>query len=138
MKPLSLEEVLLIHELVLERFGGAPGLREWGLLDSAVKRPEATFQGQDLYVSLFAKAAALGESLIRNPPFVDGNKRTAWAAMRTLLEENGQPLRVSQDEIVAFVLRIAEGRASTEDIAAWLRKHASARHRDPLSPSGNA
>lgn len=124
MKPLSLEEVLLIHEFVLDRFGGAPGLREWGLLDSAVKRPEATFEGQDLYVDLFAKAAALGESLVRSHPFVDGNKRTAWAAMRTLLEENGQPLRVSEEEIVAFVLRIAEGRASTEGIAAWLKGHA--------------
>ena len=134
MKPLSLEEVLLIHELVLERVGGAPGLREWGLLDSAVKRSEATFEGQDLYVDLFSKAAALGESLIRNHPFVDGNKRTPWAAMRTLLEENGQSLRVSEDEIVAFILRIAEGRASTEDIAAWLRKHASACPANPLSP----
>lgn len=121
MRYLSLEEVLLIHELVVERSGGAPGLRDLALLDSAVKRPQATFSGRDLYPDLFTKGAALGESLIQNHPFVDGNKRTAWEAMRTCLEENGTRLHVSPNEIVEFVLLIARGNLPTEKIAAWLR-----------------
>lgn len=109
MRYLSLEEVLLIHELVVERSGGAPGRRDLALLDSAAKRPQATFSGRDLCPDLFTKGAALGQSLIRNHPFVDGNKRTAWEAMRSCLEENGPRLHVGPNEIVEFVLLIAEG-----------------------------
>jgi death-on-curing protein len=122
---LSLEEVILIHERIVERFGGGRGLRDRKSLDSAIGRPQATFEGQDLYPDLFTKAAALGESLARNHPFVDGNKRTAWEAMRTFLEENGRPLRAGPDEIVEFVLCIAEGRVSTEEITTWLRERGS-------------
>jgi death-on-curing protein len=71
------EEVVVVHERVLARFGGAGGIRDWGLLDSAVQRPRGAFGGENLYPDLFAKAAALGHSLVLNHPFVDGNKRTA-------------------------------------------------------------
>jgi death-on-curing protein len=98
MRYLEPEEVLLIHERILDKFGGAGGLRDGGLLDSAVNRPRAAFGGRNLYPDIFAKAAALGHSLVLNHPFVDGNKRTAWEAMHTLVEENGYSLRAEQDE----------------------------------------
>ncbi|MCS6903689.1 MAG: type II toxin-antitoxin system death-on-curing family toxin [Candidatus Bipolaricaulota bacterium] len=96
MRYLATDEVLLIHERILERSGGAKGIREWGLLDSAVQRPQATFGGKDLYADLFSKAAVLGHSLVLNHPFVDGNKRTAWEAMHTFIEENGYALRATK------------------------------------------
>lgn len=101
MKYLTIEEVLLIHERILAKFGGAGGLRYWGLLDSAVNRPRGAFGRRDLYSSIFAKAAALGHSLVLNHSFVDGNKRTAWEAMHTFIEENGYSLRAEHEEIAA-------------------------------------
>lgn len=124
MRYLITEEVLLIHERILECSGGAGGLRDWNLLDSAVQRPRATFGGRDLYADLFTKAAALGHSLVLNHPFVDGNKRTAWEAMHTFIEENGSELRAQPDEVVELMLRIEDKSLGVEQIAAWLKRHA--------------
>lgn len=115
-------EVVLIHERVLARFGGAGGIRDWGLLDSAVQRPRAAFGGEDLYPDLFAKAAALGHSLVLNHPFVDGNKRTGWESMKRFLAENGYRLRTASDETVDLMLRIADKTLGVEQIADWLRQ----------------
>lgn len=115
-------EVVLIHERVLARFGGAVGIRDWGLLDSAVQRPRAAFGGEDLYLDLFAKAAALGHSLVLNHPFVDGNKRTGWESMKRFLAENGYRLRTTSDETVDLMLRIADKTLGVEKIADWLRQ----------------
>lgn len=125
MRYLDLEEVLLIHERILDKFGGARGLRDWGLLDSAVSRPRATFESKDLYPDLLAKAAALGHSLLLNQPFVDGNKRTAWEAMRTMVEENGYSLQVNDDEIVDLMLRIGDEHLDATVVAEWLRERVS-------------
>jgi len=119
---LTAEEVILIHERILEKFGGAGGLRDWNLLDSAVQRPRAAFSGKDLYPDLFTKAAALGHSLVLNHPFVDGNKRTAWEAMHTFIEENGYSLRAEPNEIVELMLRIEDKSLGVEQIAAWLKE----------------
>jgi len=124
MRYLEPEEVLLIHERILDKFGGAGGLRDGGLLDSAVNRPRAAFGGRNLYPDIFAKAAALGHSLVLNHPFVDGNKRTAWEAMHTLVEENGYSLRAEQDEIVELMLRIEDKNLGVEKIAEWIRQRA--------------
>lgn len=123
MKYLEAEEVLLIHERILERFGGAGGLRDWNLLDSAVHRPRATFEGQELYPDLFTKAAALGHSLVLNHPFVDGNKRTAWETMKRFLGENEVRLQAQPDEIVELMLRTEDKSLGVEQIARWLRDH---------------
>ncbi len=123
MRYLEAEEVLLIHERILERFGGAGGLRDWNLLDSAVHRPRATFEKQELYPDLFTKAAALGHSLVLNHPFVDGNKRTAWEAMHTLIEENGYTLQADPKEVLEFMLRIEDKSLGVEQIAHWLKDH---------------
>jgi len=123
MRYLKLEEVLLIHERILDKFGGARGLRNKGLLDSAVNRPLATFEGKDVYRDIFSKAAVLGYSLALNHPFVDANKRTAWEAMHTFIEENGYSLTVGCKEIVELMLRIEDKSFEVEQIAKWLEDH---------------
>ncbi len=123
MRYLDADEVLLIHERILDKFGGAGGLRNWGLLDSAVNRLRATFDEKDLYPDIFTKAAALGHSLVLNHPFVDGNKRTAWEAMHTFVEENGYSLQAEHDEIIELMLRIEDKSLGVKHIASWLKDH---------------
>ncbi len=114
MRHLKLEEVFLIHERILDKFGGARGLRDIGLLDSAVNRPLAAFEGKDIYHDIFFKAAVLGYSLTRGSPFVDANKRTAWEAMHTFIEENGYLLTARSEEVVELIfgLRIKASKLS--------------------------
>jgi len=123
MRYLNTDEVILIHERILDRFGGAGGLRDWGLLNSAVNRLRATFDGKDLYPDIFTKAAALGHSLILNHPFVDGNKRTGWEAMRTFIEENECSLQAENDEIIKLMLKIEDKSLGVDQIASWLQDH---------------
>jgi len=119
---LTTDEVFLIHERILDTFGGARGLRDQGLLDSAVNRSRATFDGKDLYPDTFAKAAALGQSLVLNQPFVDGNKRTAWEAMKRFLGENGVLLRSSAKDVVDLMLQIGDEHLDVGAIAEWLKQ----------------
>ena len=123
MRYLNTDEVILIHERILDRFGGAGGLRDWGLLNSAVNRLRATFDEKDLYPDIFTKAATLGHSLILNHPFVDGNKRTAWEAMRTFIEENEYSLQAEHDEIIKLMLKIEDKNLGVNQIASWLQDH---------------
>lgn len=125
MRYLSTREVLLIHERILERFSGAGGLRDWNLLDSAVHRPRAAFERRELYPDIFTKAAALGHSLVLNHPFVDGNKRTAWEAMKRFLGENDVRLKAEKKEIVELMLRIEDKSLGVEQIAQWLKQRAT-------------
>lgn len=120
---LSLEEILIIHELQIEQYGGSSGLRDFSLLESALYRPQATFGGSDLYDTLFDKASALMHSLIMNHPFVDGNKRTGSASTIVFLELNGYSLRVSQKELVKVALSVHSKKMDLEQIAAWLKKN---------------
>lgn len=99
------------------------GLREEGLLRSALARPGATFGGQDLYPTLFEKAAALGESLLRNHPFVDGNKRVAWECMDLVLDLNGYRLSCTTHQGMDLVMRVIEHRITLQETAQWLQKH---------------
>ena len=86
---IKLKEALIIHELAIEKFGGIEGIRDMNLLESAIQRPYATFDGQDLYPYPIDKAAAIIESIVKNHPFSDGNKRTGYILMRlTLLKSN--------------------------------------------------
>ena len=120
---LSHGAVLYLHEQLLKSFGGAGGIREEGALKSALARPRATFGGQPLYPSLLEKAAALLESLCLNHPFVDGNKRVAYAATGVFLELNGWRLRADTDDAASFVLEVAAGKRSKEEIRIWLEQH---------------
>lgn len=114
------KQVLYLYERIIEQSGGTAGLRDEGLLESAVYRPQASFGGQELYPDLFSKAAALGHSLINNHAFVDGNKRVGFEAMRLMLRLNGYDLRASTDAKFEFVLGVATKRITEQDMADWL------------------
>ncbi|MCP4167442.1 MAG: type II toxin-antitoxin system death-on-curing family toxin [Chloroflexi bacterium] len=118
---LTAQQVLFIHARLIDATGGEYGIRDLGLLESAVARPKVTFDGQDLYPTLFAKAAALMESLTNNHPFVDGNKRTAITATSLFLLQNGLRLTCSNDALESFVWSVANDRPSQETITAWFK-----------------
>ena len=120
---LTLIEILELHRQILEQSGGALGIRDMGLLESAIAQPRMTFGGEDLYPSLLDKAAALGFSIIMNHPFVDGNKRTGHAATETFLVLNGLEINASVDEQEGMVLAIASGMLGREEFAGWLQQH---------------
>ncbi|MBK8550175.1 MAG: type II toxin-antitoxin system death-on-curing family toxin [Ignavibacteria bacterium] len=117
---MNLKEVLEIHEVLIERFGGSKGLRDKGLLASSLNRMYQTFDNAELYPTIIDKATALIESIIKNHPFVDGNKRVGYTLMRLLLLENGLDIVASQDEKYDFVISIASGKFSFEEIKNWL------------------
>jgi death-on-curing protein len=116
-------EVLLLHALLIQRTGGTSGVRDMGLLESALARPQATFGQNDLYPDLWSRAAALMHSLIKNHPFVDGNKCTALTATGVFLELNGHRLAMSNEAVLEFVRQAATGGIELAEIADWLEAH---------------
>lgn len=117
------KQVIYLYQQIIQQSGGTVGLRDEGLLESAVYRPQASFGGQDLYPDLFSKAAALGHSLISNHPFVDGNKRVGFEAMQLMLRLNGYDVHASLDAKFDFVMEIAQGKRTEQAIADWLKQH---------------
>ena len=114
---LSVDEVLAIHEALVDRFGGPAGVRDPGLLESALYRPQTGY-----YPSLPEMAAAMFESLIMNHPFIDGNKRVAFFATDVFLRLNGWRLKVDPDEAHAFLIGLLEGAACDyEHLLPWIR-----------------
>lgn len=120
---LTLEQILLIHEDQLVRYGGSPGLRDLILLESAVFRPQSSFDGEDLYATIFYKAASLMISFILNHAFLDGNKRTGIASMLVFLELNGYKLKISQKALVNTALGVESKKINIKKLAALLKKH---------------
>ena len=120
MRWLQLSEVLELHRRLLAQSGGAPGLRDLGLLEASLALPRQSFAGADLYPGLIAKAAALGFSLIQNHPFVDGNKRIGHAALEITLVLNGMELIASVDAAEAAVLTVASGAMDRERFSWWV------------------
>jgi death-on-curing protein len=117
---LSLAEVLRLHGRIIAETGGSDGLRDLGLLESALAQPRQTFGGQDLYPNLVEKAAAVGYSLIKNHPFVDGNKRIGHAVVEALLMLNGFELSAGVDESETEILAVAAGERSRDEFRAWI------------------
>jgi len=109
-----------MHTVAVEEFGGSSGIRDRGLLESALARPLATFGGKNLYGGAFMRAAALAESLVLNHGFVDGNKRTAMYAMAAWLERAGYAVDAARGELRDLALAIASHGLTTEQIAEWL------------------
>ena len=128
MRYLTLGEVLLLHGRVLERSGGAAGLRDLGALQSALAQPTMTFDDFDLYPTLHAKAAALGYSLVMNHPFVDGNKRIGHAAMEVFLVLNGYEIAADVDEQEQLFFQLAAGRVTRDELIGWLELRLRSRH----------
>ncbi|MFH2102526.1 MAG: type II toxin-antitoxin system death-on-curing family toxin [Chloroflexota bacterium] len=122
---LTPEQVLFIHARLVAETGGEHGLRDLGLLESALARPQASFDGKDLYPDLAAKAAALLESLVNNHPFVDGNKRTGITAAGLFLRINGWRLTASNQDLERFTLQVAQGSLDLATIAGWLRTNST-------------
>lgn len=118
---LSLAEVLKLHDLIIAETGGSHGLRDLGLLESALGQPQQTFGGEDLYPSLAAKASTLGFSLIKNHPFVDGNKRVGHAAVEAMLMLNGFEMSAGVDDAEAEVLAVAAGARTRDQFEGWLQ-----------------
>ena len=122
---LTLDEVLSLHAEQIRRFGGLSGIRDLGLLESAMGTVEATFDGAFLHETLFAVAAAYLHGICRNHPFLDGNKRTAVAAALTFLELNEIEVDADEDAFYALVIGVAEGHISKAAVAVFLEKHAT-------------
>lgn len=116
------EQVLFIHSRLIQSTGGSHGIRDLSMLLSSLGRPQATFDGNDLYDDLFSKAASLLDSLIRNHPFMDGNKRTAITAAALFMKLNGFSLVVSNAEMARFTLACAQSKVTLEEISAWMRQ----------------
>lgn len=123
MNYLTPEQVLFIHSRLVAETGGSHGVRDLGMLESAVARPQASFDGNDLYPDLCTKAAALTESLINNHPFVDGNKRTGITAAGLYLRINGWKLVARSKDLERVTLRVATGKMEVVELAEWLREH---------------
>lgn len=123
MKYLTAKDVLLLHDIAIDKFGGSHGLRDLGLLESAAARPQSSFGGEDLYPSIFLKAGAFVHSLLMNHQFVDGNKRTAMFSVMTFLELNGYKFVAKQKEVVNAALWIENKKPTIEEISTWLQKH---------------
>ena len=115
--------ILILHDEVLKQYGGASGIRDHNLLDSALHRPFQTFGGEDLYPSVYEKAAAVLQSIIINHPFVDGNKRTGFLLCETLLMESNMGIAAPEDKTYDFVIDVSTGAISFEDIVLWLQQH---------------
>jgi len=112
-----------MHELLIEESGGMPGVRDEGLLDSALNAPFQTFDGAYLYPSLEQKAARLCHSLIGNHAFVDGNKRIGILTMIVFLELNGVLLGYTDDDLIDLGLRLADGSVDVHQLLSWIRAH---------------
>ena len=122
---LSLDQVLQIHELQIEKFGGAAGLRDPAALELAVARPAMTFGGEDLYPDVPSKTAALMHSLVMNHAFVDGNKRVGITAAELFLRLNGYRLDASNPELEELTVTVAGGELDAEALAIWFRQRIS-------------
>ncbi len=120
---ISIKEVEIIHNILIDKFGGSKGIRDIGLLESALGRPFATFDNKDLYPNPIEKASAILESIVINHPFIDGNKRTAYTLMRLLLLENNLDISASQDEKYNFVIAASKGEFRFEEIKKWIQSN---------------
>lgn len=120
---LSKSQVLLIHDQLISETGGSSGLRDEGMLDSALNAPFQTFGGEDVYPSLQQKTARLCFGLVKNHPFVDGNKRISAHAMLVFLALNGIDLQHSQMELSDVILQLAAGEIEATDLLHWILTH---------------
>jgi death-on-curing protein len=115
------ELIPAIHRILIQRYGGTFGIRDHNLLASALGQPKMTMGGKFVHRSVFDKAAAYGYHLCANHPFVDGNKRVAFAAMYLFLERNGYTLNASEEEAYQTMVAVAGGGLKKPALAAWLR-----------------
>ena len=120
---LDTTDVLLLHKMIFKKTEGTPGVRDIGVLESSIYHAYATFEEKDLYPSIEEKAARQAYGIIRNHPFIDGNKRTGLLLMLVFLELNNIRLKFSQSELVKLGTEIADGKLKSSDITKWIIRH---------------
>lgn len=120
---ISYEEALEVHGVLIEKFGGSLGIRDKSGLKAALARPFGEFDGSPFYPTPEEKASAILESVVKNHPFVDGNKRTGYVLMRLLLMQFGKDLNATQAEKYQFVIAVASGELDFDAILAWTQAH---------------
>ena len=123
MIKLTKEQVLLLHTQLIETTGGSDGIRDMGLLESALESPFQSYGGEELYPSVQAKAARLCYGLVKNHAMIDGNKRLGCHTMLVFLALNGYEMEYTQKELSDLILDVAAGRKQYEDILLWLLAH---------------
>lgn len=123
MRYLTLKETLELHRRIIQQSGGSSGIRDLGLLESALAQPLMTFGGEDLYPTLAEKAASLCFSLVKNHPFVDGNKRIGHAVMETFLILNGYEISAIVQEQAEVILSLAAGELNRGDFTQWILRN---------------
>lgn len=123
MKKLKLDQIIKLHEMLLKETGGVPGIRDISLLESAINSPFQTFDKVSLYPTLEHKAARLGYGIVKNHPFLDGNKRIGLLSMLTFLEINGIELQYTDEELIKTGLALADGTFSEKQLLTWISFH---------------
>ena len=123
MIKMTKEQVLLLHTQLIEATGGSDGIRDVGLLESALESPFQSYGGEELYPSIQAKAARLCYGLVKNHAMIDGNKRIGVHAMLVFLALNGYEIEYTQNELSDLILNVAAGKKQYEDILQWWLKH---------------
>lgn len=120
---LSVEEVVEINKIVTTLSGGSHGLRDSGLLQSITLKPQTSHSGKELYPDIYLKAAVLFEAIVNYHVFIDGNKRTGFAALAVFLHQNGYDLTVKNAEIVTLCLQTANKELDLAEVATWVKAH---------------
>ena len=123
MYRLSVANIILVHKKLIDQTGGSHGIRDMNLVESAISRTVATFDGNDLYETIEDKIAAITFSLVNNHGFVDGNKRVGIAVMLLLLKLNAYTMQYSQEELIVMGISIADGRMNEASIKEWINQH---------------
>ena len=118
---IDLKQALIIHQVLIEKFGGTDGLKDQRALESALARPHATFDQKELYPTPVDKAAAILESILINHPFLDGNKRTGYVLMRLTLMQGGLDIEATQADKYEFVLKVTKGEFDVDQIKEWIK-----------------
>lgn len=122
---ISIDDVLEIHDNLIELFGGSKGVRERGLVEAAINRPFGGFGEDEFYPTPEEKAAAVLESIVQNHPFIDGNKRTGYYLARAILLNYGIDLSANQSEKYSFVIQVASGKMRFEEIVSWIQENST-------------
>ena len=123
MKTLTTNQILRLHTELIAQTGGSDGIRDEGMLESALLAPFQNFDGKDMYPSIQAKAARLGYGLIQNHPFIDGNKRIGTHSMLVFLALNGIELEHTQEELIETILSVASGKTDASGLLEWILNH---------------
>lgn len=117
---LTKQIIIYFHEQLISLYGGASGILNEGLLDSALEQPKAMFEGSYLHDSLAKMAAAYGFHICNNHPFIDGNKRVALVAMDTFLQKNGYEISASEKDVYEVIMKLASGNLTKAELTGWL------------------